>query len=99
MAAKRFSLLLIIPSKRKRYNWDLREICMVMGKKTIATPLALPLIAALTPDHYDIRIIDEDIERVPDTIHRAGIHIIGPFVVGFDTDTEEEFDRVFEFSQ
>jgi radical SAM superfamily enzyme YgiQ (UPF0313 family) len=28
-------------------------------------PLALPTIAALTPDHYDIRIYDEEIEEIP----------------------------------
>ena len=29
-------------------------------------PLALPTVAALTPDHYDIRIVDEEIEKIPD---------------------------------
>ena len=28
-------------------------------------PLALPTIAALTPDHYDIRILDGEIEGLP----------------------------------
>lgn len=28
-------------------------------------PLALPTVAGLTPDHYDIRIYDEDIETLP----------------------------------
>ena len=28
-------------------------------------PLALPTIAALTPDHYEIRIYDEEIESIP----------------------------------
>jgi pyruvate-formate lyase-activating enzyme len=31
-------------------------------------PLALPTIAALTPDHYDIRIFDEEIETIPGNI-------------------------------
>ena len=28
-------------------------------------PLALPTVAALTPENYDIKIIDEEIESIP----------------------------------
>ena len=31
-------------------------------------------------------------------IHAAGIHINASFVVGFDNDTLEEFDRIFDFT-
>ena len=33
-----------------------------------------------------------------DRIHAAGIHINASFVVGFDHDTTEEFDRIFDFT-
>ena len=33
-----------------------------MGKRNAVSPLALPTVAALTPDHYQISIIDEEIE-------------------------------------
>ncbi|MBN1408270.1 MAG: B12-binding domain-containing radical SAM protein [Calditrichaceae bacterium] len=35
-----------------------------MGRKTPVHPLALPTVAALTPDHYNIKIIDEEIESI-----------------------------------
>jgi len=60
-----YSLLLINPRRSTRFNWDLQETIRLMGKKTVSTPLALPLLAALTPSQYDIRIIDEDIETIP----------------------------------
>ncbi len=37
----------------------------MFGKKRLMIPLALPTVARLTPDHYDIRIFDEDIEALP----------------------------------
>ncbi len=60
----RYSLLLINPKRKLRYLWDFRELCDVMGKKTPVPPLSLPTVAALTPDHYHIRIIDEDVELI-----------------------------------
>ncbi len=36
-----------------------------MGKKSVGHPLALPLLAALTPDRYEVRIIDEELESIP----------------------------------
>lgn len=36
-----------------------------MGKKTVGHPLALPLLAAMTPEHWDVRIFDEEIVRIP----------------------------------
>lgn len=35
-----------------------------MGKDTPVPPLSLPTVAALTPSHYDIKIIDEEVEPV-----------------------------------
>jgi len=37
----------------------------MFGKRRFMIPLALPTIAALTPDHYDISIYDEEIEEIP----------------------------------
>jgi radical SAM superfamily enzyme YgiQ (UPF0313 family) len=37
----------------------------MFGKKRLMIPLALPTVARLTPDHYDISIFDEDIEALP----------------------------------
>ncbi len=64
-AEKKRTLLLVNPRRKYRFNWDLREVSAIMGKKTVGHPLALPLLAALTPDRYDVRIVDEELERVP----------------------------------
>jgi radical SAM superfamily enzyme YgiQ (UPF0313 family) len=61
---KRYSLLLINPKRKYRYHWDLKEICTIMRKKTAVHPLSLPTVAALTPAHYDITILDEEIEPI-----------------------------------
>lgn len=37
----------------------------MMGKKKFMLSLAMPMIAALTPPEYEVRIIDEDIEKLP----------------------------------
>jgi radical SAM superfamily enzyme YgiQ (UPF0313 family) len=43
---------------------DLKEICTIMRKKTAVHPLCLPTVAALTPAHYNITILDEEIEPI-----------------------------------
>lgn len=65
---KRYKLLLINPRQYyKHYSIQTSMARLVKKKNTIST-LSLPLLAALTPDHYDIRIIDEEVELVPETI-------------------------------
>ncbi|HMD67484.1 MAG TPA: cobalamin-dependent protein, partial [Chitinivibrionales bacterium] len=36
----------------------------LIGKRAGTTPLALPLLAALAPAHWDVRIIDEELEAI-----------------------------------
>ena len=36
-----------------------------MGKKTVGHPAALPLLAALTPERFEVRILDEELEKIP----------------------------------
>jgi radical SAM superfamily enzyme YgiQ (UPF0313 family) len=81
-SGKRYRLLLVNPRRRYRYHWDLYELCRVMGKKTAVHPLALPTVAALTPPHYDVAILDEHVETIryepkPDLV---GITALGPNV-------------------
>lgn len=81
-AGKRYSLLLINPRRRYRYYWDFKELCKMMRKRASILPLALPVVAALTPEQYDITIIDEEMEPLrfepkPDLV---GITAIGPNV-------------------
>ncbi len=61
----RYSLLLISPRHAYRNMWTLKEVGHLVDKKVTSYPLALPTIAAMTPDHYDIRLVDEEMEPVP----------------------------------
>jgi radical SAM superfamily enzyme YgiQ (UPF0313 family) len=62
---KRYSLYLISP-KQRYINYPAHsELAKIFGKKRLMIPLALPTLASLTPDHYDIRILDEEIEPLP----------------------------------
>jgi radical SAM superfamily enzyme YgiQ (UPF0313 family) len=59
-------LLLVNPKRKYRYHWDLKEICGVLGKKAASHPLALPLLASLTPENYEVQIVDEELgQRLP----------------------------------
>jgi radical SAM superfamily enzyme YgiQ (UPF0313 family) len=37
----------------------------MFGKKRMMVPLALPIVAAYTPEYYDIYIVDEETETLP----------------------------------
>ncbi len=62
--SKRYRLYLINPRRKYRFHWDLKEVCRIMNRKTAIHPLALPTVAALTPDHYDITILDEEMDPI-----------------------------------
>jgi radical SAM superfamily enzyme YgiQ (UPF0313 family) len=63
---KKYSLFLISPHQ-KYINYPAHvELAKMFGKKRLMIPLSLPTVAMLTPDHYDIRIYDEDIEPLPE---------------------------------
>ncbi|MBM3403983.1 MAG: radical SAM protein [Bacteroidetes bacterium] len=74
---KKYTLYLISP--RQRYiNYPAHsELARMFGKRRFMIPLALPTVAALTPDHYHISIFDEDIQRLP--LHET------PDIVGITT--------------
>lgn len=62
---KKYTLYLISPHQ-KYINYPAHvELAKMFGKKRLMIPLALPTVARLTPDHYDISIFDEDIENLP----------------------------------
>ncbi len=46
------------------FRWALDEV--LPGKKAINPPLGLATVAALTPEHWSVRIVDENIEPVPE---------------------------------
>ena len=79
---RRYTLHLINPKRRYRYQWDMLELCRIMRKGTGVLPLALPTLAALTPEHYDITLTDEEMETLrfsprPDLV---GVTALAPSV-------------------
>jgi radical SAM superfamily enzyme YgiQ (UPF0313 family) len=64
-AGRRPRLLLINPFAEIKQFTSNVGFARLIGKKAGATPLALPLLASLAPAHWDVRIIDEELEPVP----------------------------------
>ena len=63
---KKYKLLLISPKQKYLAYTAHAELAKMFGKKRLMIPLALPTVAAYTPDYYDIRIVDEETEALPD---------------------------------
>lgn len=63
--AKRYSLYLINPRFHLKHYAAQHELSWLFGKKKITMPLALPILASLTPDRYDVRIFDEETDDIP----------------------------------
>ena len=61
-------LLLINPYTDIKQYVSNYGFARLIGKKANTTPLSLPLLAALTPSHWDVRIIDEELEALPPDI-------------------------------
>ncbi len=62
---KEYLIYLINPKQKYKHYSASADFSILMGRKTISVPLSLPTIAALTPDNYKIRIIDEEVEKLP----------------------------------
>ncbi len=74
---KAYTLFLISPRQRFINYPAHLKLAKMFGKRRFMVPLALPTIAAQTPDNYDIKIYDEEIEKIP-------THIT-PDIVGITT--------------
>jgi len=69
--------LFIISPKQRWINYPAHsKLAAMFGKRRLMVPLALPTLAALTPEHYRITVIDEEIEDLPREI---------PDIVGITT--------------
>ncbi len=80
-------ILLINPFQRiKNYATNI-GLARLSGKKTGMTPLVLPFLASLTPPQFSVRILDEEIEPLPEGLR--------PDLVGITAITTN-IDRAFE---
>jgi radical SAM superfamily enzyme YgiQ (UPF0313 family) len=85
----KYKLLLVRPLQKFKHYSTQKELAVLMGKKVANTPLSLPLIAALTPDNYQIRIADEEIASLPKNYK--------PDIVGITVITSNS-ERAFEIA-
>jgi radical SAM superfamily enzyme YgiQ (UPF0313 family) len=74
ISARRPRLLLINPFAEIKQYVSNYGFTRLIGKKAGTTPLALPLLAALTPPHWEVRIIDEELEALPPDV---GTDLVG----------------------
>lgn len=56
-------ILLIHPNFPESY-WTFKDSCELSGRLAILPPISLATIAALTPAHYEVKIVDECIEEI-----------------------------------
>ncbi len=62
-------LLFIINPRQKFVNYYAQtELSKMMGVKKFMIPLAIPMVAALVPEMFDVRIIDEEIDPIIDDV-------------------------------
>lgn len=59
-SAARRRIYLISPRYKFSHYAAQRELCRLLGKHRISPPGALPLVAALTPPGWEVRIIDDE---------------------------------------
>ncbi|MEI7500338.1 MAG: B12-binding domain-containing radical SAM protein [Bacteroidota bacterium] len=58
---------LLVQTKFSDYSfWNYQEVCEMVGKKYPAAPLGLLTVAALLPQHWQFRLIDENVEPLLD---------------------------------
>lgn len=70
-----------VPESFWSFKWAVNSI--LPGKRALNPPLGLATLAALTPKHWDVSIIDENVEAVPlapeaDIIGITGMGVQGP---------------------
>lgn len=54
--------LLVRPAFSGDTFYDMDEVCRMLGFSSAAPPLGLLTVAALLPDHWQLRCVDEDVE-------------------------------------
>jgi len=87
--AKKYKLFLINPAQKHRHYVTQVGMSQMLGKVNSMPPLSLPTVASLTPDNYDIRIIDEQLESIPTNEK--------PDLVGITT-LSSTYSRAFEIA-
>jgi radical SAM superfamily enzyme YgiQ (UPF0313 family) len=77
------------------------ELCALMvraGFKKVFVGIETPSMEALTECHK-VQNRNRDLVDSVHTLQRAGLEVMGGFIVGFDSDKKDIFKRQFEFIQ
>ena len=80
---------------------DDRELCALMveaGFKKVFVGIETPSVEALAECHK-LQNRNRDLVAAVQTLQRAGLEVMGGFIVGFDSDKSDIFKRQFEFIQ
>ena len=60
------NVLMVFPRFSPNSFWNYRETCAVAGRRYSAAPLGLITVAALLPAAWPVRLIDRNIEELPE---------------------------------
>lgn len=62
-----FTKCLIVQTKFSDYSfWNYQDVCKIVGAKYPAAPLGLLTLAALLPQHWTFKLVDENVEPLLD---------------------------------
>ncbi len=58
---------LLVQSRFSEFSfWNYQDVCKIVGAKYPASPLGLLTVAALLPQHWSFRLVDENVEELLD---------------------------------
>ena len=57
-------IMLVNPAFHSRYFWDFKKLGQMLGRKANNLLLALPTVAALTPEEHEVLLIDDNVTGV-----------------------------------
>ncbi len=69
-------LLLINPASGPSF-WGFDYACEILGRRYSNAPLALITVAALVPSHWDVRLVDENVEQLDLDALGASCDLVG----------------------
>ncbi|MBN1606277.1 MAG: B12-binding domain-containing radical SAM protein [Polyangiaceae bacterium] len=73
--------LLVNPEFRAATFWNYRSACALAGAKTPGTPLGLMTVAALLPKHWELKLVDRNVDPLDDeTLKWADIVMMGGMI-------------------